>query len=66
MMSNNKATGSNNIHIKMRKNLRDRYMTKLFNKIMGSKQMLVEWRKKSLVSIYKKKGIFKIVKIIGV
>ncbi|KAH1238778.1 LINE-1 retrotransposable element ORF2 protein [Glycine max] len=58
-MSNGKAVGPDNIPIEVWKTLGDRgleWLTKLFNEIMRSKRMLEEWRRSTLVPIYKNKG----------
>ncbi|KAL5181119.1 LINE-1 retrotransposable element ORF2 protein [Glycine soja] len=58
-MSNGKAVGPDNIPIKVWKTLGDRgleWLTKLFNEIMRSKRMPEEWRRSTLVPIYKNKG----------
>ncbi|KAL5131500.1 LINE-1 retrotransposable element ORF2 protein [Glycine soja] len=58
-MSNGKAVGPDNIPIEVWKTLGDRgleWLTELFNEIMRSKRMPEEWRRSTLVSIYKNKG----------
>ncbi|RZB79100.1 DnaJ-like subfamily C member 7 isoform B [Glycine soja] len=58
-MSNGKAVGPDNIPIEVWKTLGDRgfeWLTKLFNEIMRSKRMPEEWRRSTLVPIYKNKG----------
>ncbi|KAH1209339.1 LINE-1 retrotransposable element ORF2 protein [Glycine max] len=58
-MSNGKAVGPDNIPIEVWKTLGDRgleWLTKLFNEIMRSKHMSEEWRRSTLVPIYKIKG----------
>ncbi|KAH1220391.1 LINE-1 retrotransposable element ORF2 protein [Glycine max] len=58
-MSNGKAVGPDNIPIEVWKTLGDRgleWLTKLFNEIMRSKRMPEEWRRSTLVLIYKNKG----------
>ncbi|KAH1266916.1 UPF0183 protein [Glycine max] len=58
-MSNGKAVGPDNIPIEVWKTLGDRgleWLTKLFNEIMRSKCMPEEWRRSTLVPIYKNKG----------
>ncbi|KAH1254809.1 Craniofacial development protein 2 [Glycine max] len=58
-MSNGKAVGPDNIPIEVWKTLGDRgleWLTKLFNEIMRSKRMSEEWRRCTLVPIYKNKG----------
>ena len=57
--SNSKAVGPDNIPIEVWKILRDRgikWLTKLFNEIMRSKRTPDEWRRSTLVPIYKNKG----------
>ncbi|KAL5148302.1 Transcriptional adapter ADA2a [Glycine soja] len=58
-MSNGKAVGPDNIPIEVWKTLGDRgleWLTELFNEIMRSKRMPEEWRRSTLVPIYKNKG----------
>ncbi|KAL5184476.1 LINE-1 retrotransposable element ORF2 protein [Glycine soja] len=58
-MSNGKAVRPDNIPIEVWKTLGDRgleWLTKLFNEIMRSKRMPEEWRRSTLVPIYKNKG----------
>ncbi|KAL5153826.1 LINE-1 retrotransposable element ORF2 protein [Glycine soja] len=58
-MSNGKAVGPDNIPIEVWKTLGDRglkWLTELFNEIMRSKHMPEEWRRSTLVPIYKNKG----------
>jgi len=58
-MSSGKAVGSDNIPIKVWKSLGDRgtvWLTKLFNEIMRTKKMSDEWRRSTLIPIYKNKG----------
>ncbi|KAH1211080.1 LINE-1 retrotransposable element ORF2 protein [Glycine max] len=58
-ISNGKAVGPDNIPIEVWKTLGDRgleWLTKLFNEIMRSKRMPEEWRRSTLVPIYKNKG----------
>ncbi|KAL5176375.1 LINE-1 retrotransposable element ORF2 protein [Glycine soja] len=58
-MSNDKAVGPDNIPIEVWKTLGDRgleWLTELFNEIMRSKRMPEEWRRSTLVPIYKNKG----------
>ncbi|RZB81212.1 LINE-1 retrotransposable element ORF2 protein isoform B [Glycine soja] len=58
-MSNGKAVGPDNIPIEVWKTLGDRgleWLTKLFNETMRSKRMPEEWRRNTLVPIYKNKG----------
>nr|ABN08628.1 RNA-directed DNA polymerase (Reverse transcriptase) [Medicago truncatula] len=58
-MSNGKAVGPDNIPIEVWKSLGDRgivWLTKLFNEIMKTKKMLDEWRRSTLIPIYKNKG----------
>jgi len=58
-MRNGKAVGSNNIHIEVWKSLGDWgivWLTKLFNEIMRTKKMSNEWRRSTLIPIYKNKG----------
>ena len=59
MMSRGKAVGPNNIPIEVWKSLGDRgivWFTKLFNEIMRTKKMSDEWRRSTLILIYKNKG----------
>jgi hypothetical protein len=66
-MSNGKAVGSDNIPIEVWKSLGDRgivWLTKLFNKIIRKKKMSYEWRRDTLIPIYKNKGIYRIAQII--
>ena len=58
-MSNGKAVGPDNIPIEVWKSLGDRgigWLTKLFNEIMRTKKMPDEWRRSTLIPIYKNKG----------
>ncbi|KAL5135334.1 putative RNA-directed DNA polymerase from transposon BS [Glycine soja] len=58
-MSNGKAVGPDNIPIEVWKTLGNRgleWLTKLFNEIMRSKRMPKEWRRSTLVPIYKNRG----------
>lgn len=58
-MINEYAVGSDNIPIEVQKSLGDRGIeqpTKLFNKIMRSKQITNEWKRYTLITIYKNKG----------
>ena len=58
-MSNSKLVGLDNIPIEVGKSLGDRgivLLTKLFNEIMRTKKMLDEWRRSTLIPIYKNKG----------
>lgn len=57
-MNNSKAIGPDNIPIEVWKILGDKgfeWLIKLFNKIMRSKHISDEWRRNTLVSIYKNK-----------
>ena len=58
MMCNGKAVGLDNIPIEVWKSLGDRgivWLTKLFNEIMRTKKMSDEWRRSTLIPIYKNK-----------
>ena len=57
-MDNGKAVGPDNIPIEVWKRLGEqgiRWLTKLFNEILRSKRMPDEWRKSTLIPIYKNK-----------
>jgi len=57
-MSSGKAVGPDNIPIEVWKSLGDRgimWLTKLFNEIMRTKKMPDEWRRSTLIAIYKNK-----------
>ena len=59
MMERNKAVGPDGIPIEIWKCLGDwgiDWLTRLFNRILLTKKMPDEWRKSSLVPIYKNKG----------
>ena len=58
-MKNGRAVGPDNIPIEVWKGLEGKginWLTKLFNEILRSKKMPDEWRKSTLVPIYKNKG----------
>jgi len=58
-MSSGKAVGLENIPIEMWKILGDRgivWLTKVFNEITRTKKMSDEWRRNTLIPIYKNKG----------
>ena len=58
-MKNGRAVGPDNIPIEVWKGLGEKginWLTKLFNEILRSKKMPDEWRKSTLVPIYKNKG----------
>ena len=58
-MDNGKAMGPNNIPIEVWKCLGGKgiiWLTKLFNEILRSKRMPEEWRRSTLIPIYKNKG----------
>ena len=58
-ISNGKVVGPDNIPIKVWKSLGDRgivWLTKNFNEIMRMKKMSYEWRRSTLIPIYKNKG----------
>ncbi|QHN92504.1 LINE-1 retrotransposable element ORF2 protein [Arachis hypogaea] len=58
-MKNGRAVGPDNIPIEVWKGLGEKginWLTKLFNEILRSKKMHDEWRKSTLVPIYKNKG----------
>ena len=57
--TNSKEVGPDNILIEVWKKLGEkgiRWFTKLFNEIMRSKKMPEEWRKSTLIPIFKNKG----------
>jgi len=58
-MSSGNAVGPDNIPIEVWKSLGDRgivWLTNLFNEIMRTKKMSDEWRRSTLIPIYKNKG----------
>ena len=58
-MDNGKALGPDNIPIEVWKGLGRKgiiWLTKLFNEILRSKRMPEEWRRSTLIPIYKNKG----------
>ena len=58
-MSNGKAVGPDNIPIEVWKSLGDRgivWLTNFFNEIMTTKKKPDEWRRSTLIPIYKNKG----------
>jgi len=58
-MSTGKAVGPDNIPIEVWKSLGDRgivWLTNLFNEITRTKKMPDEWRRNTLIPIYKNKG----------
>ena len=58
-MSSGKTVGPDNKPIEVWKSLGDRgivWLTNLFNEIMRTKKMPDEWRRSTLISIYKNKG----------
>ena len=57
-MENCKTMGPDNVSMKVQKCLGDNgisWLTKLFNEMMKSKNLPDEWRKSTLLSIYKNK-----------
>ena len=66
-MENRKAVGPDAIPIEVWKCLGEfgvKWLTKLFNKIWQSNKMPEEWRKSTLVPLYKNKGAYKTAQII--
>ena len=58
-MKTRKAVGSNEIPIEVWKCLGEfgiKWLTKLFNRIWQSNKMPDEWRKSTLIPLYKNKG----------
>ena len=51
-----KVVGPNGIHIKVWREVGVRWLTNLFNEIWLNKKMSNEWRKSTLVPLYKNKG----------
>ena len=58
-MKNGMAVGPDNIPIEVWNGLAEKginWLTKLFNEILRSKKMSNEWRKSTLIPLYKNKG----------
>jgi hypothetical protein len=67
-MKGRKLIGSDGILNEVRRSLGDVaivWLTKLFNLIFRSNKMLDKWRRSILVLIFKNKGVFKVILIIG-